>query len=92
MSRLCAHRRIEDDAQCVINTHDATVPHAYTRAVDERLYLLNSLAETFKGHEEWVAYHHIRAVAHGLGFHLTSCSMGLRAVPYARREDGEVRS
>jgi hypothetical protein len=53
--------------------------HSYALRLDPRLPLLDELAETFKRHKEWKAYHHVRAVAHGLDFHLTSCVGGPRA-------------
>lgn len=84
ISRLCQHRRAEDDARCVVNAHPGRPNlHAYIERVDPRLYLLDDLADTFRTSKEWPAYHHVRAVAHDLGFHLSSCVHGLRAVPYA---------
>jgi hypothetical protein len=82
---LCQYRRPEDDARCVLNAHDESSSHAVVPSfVDARLYLLDDLAETFKRTEQWEAYHHVRAVAHGLDFHLSSCTHGLRAVPHPR--------
>jgi hypothetical protein len=84
-TRLCGHSRAEDDAQCVFNAHpEHPERHAFTYPVDVRLGLLDALATTFRNAEQWAAYYHVRAVAHDLGFHLSSCVHGLRAVPYAR--------
>lgn len=37
------------------------------------LALLDDLSEIFRSHDQWGAYHHVRAVAHDRGYHLTSC-------------------
>jgi hypothetical protein len=81
---LCLHQRAEDDSKCVLNAHEDAVPHAYVSRLDPRLELLDELAETFRRNNLWPAYHHVRAVAHDLGFHLSGCVYGRRAVPHAR--------
>lgn len=89
-TRFCKHRRAEDDARCVVNAHpDRPDLHAFVDQVDPRLYLLDNLANTFRASKEWPAYHHVRAVAHGLGFHLSSCVHGLRAVTHATPRSDE---
>lgn len=75
---LCPIRRPEDGARCAVNAHpEQPNAHAYIVPLDPRMRLLDSLAETFRKNEEWPAYHHVRAVAHDLGFHLSACSGGI---------------
>lgn len=47
----------------------------------EIINVLDELAEAFKREKIWSAYHHIRAVAHDLGWHLSGCTGGKRPAP-----------
>jgi hypothetical protein len=40
----------------------------------------DELAEEFKEIGEWGSYHHVRAMAHDMGYHLSSCPGGKRLV------------
>jgi hypothetical protein len=46
----------------------------------EPIEVADLLAEEFKLREDWGPYHHVRAMAHDMGYHLSSCPGGKRLV------------
>jgi hypothetical protein len=44
----------------------------------EPIEVADLLAQEFRLREDWGSYHHVRAMAHEMGFHLSDCPGGKR--------------
>jgi hypothetical protein len=53
-------------------------PHPAARPTVSTIDAADKLAEAFKALGEWGSYHHVRAMAHEMGYHLSSCPGGKR--------------